>query len=131
MAEYIEREALVRLFEERYDSANFQVLTRNATKAKAIHQGIATGVNWGRNTIMEAPAADVVEVVHGHWNIRCDSHHDTWTGETDEEFYLECSECKRKVWDVNQMAAMNGDYLKLIADFPYCHCGAIMVSGGD
>ena len=62
----------------------------------------------------------------GHWDIRCDYHVDDVTREADESFYLECSECKRKVWDVNQMAAMNGEYRKLIEQYPYCHCGCKM-----
>ena len=62
----------------------------------------------------------------GHWDIRCDYCVDVVTREADESFYLECSECKRKVWDVNQMAAMNGEYRKLIEQYPYCHCGCKM-----
>lgn len=62
----------------------------------------------------------------GHWDIRCDYHVDSITREANEDFYLECSECKRKVWDVDQMAAMNGEYRKLIEQYPYCHCGAKM-----
>ena len=62
----------------------------------------------------------------GHWNIRCYSTYDSYTGETDEDFYLECSECKREVRDVDQMAAMGGDYRSLIEQYPYCHCGCKM-----
>ena len=62
----------------------------------------------------------------GHWDIRCDYCVDVVTREADESFYLECSECKRKVWNVNQMAAMNGEYRKLIEQYPYCHCGCKM-----
>lgn len=62
----------------------------------------------------------------GHWNIRCHSTYDSWTQETDEEFYLECSECKREVWNIDQSAAMGGEYRKLVEQYPYCHCGCKM-----
>lgn len=105
MAEYIEREALLAA----YDKA---------------HKGPPGGA---RKLMEEAPAVDVEPVKRGQWSIRCDPHTDTYTGETDEEYYLECSECKRKVWDVSQDAIIKGDYRKAIADFPYCHCGAKML----
>jgi hypothetical protein len=80
-----------------------------------------------REQLAEAePTVDAAPVVHGHWNIRCESHQDSVTGEVDEEFYLECSECRRKVWDVSQDAIISGQYGKALSDFPYCHCGAKM-----
>lgn len=60
------------------------------------------------------------------WEIHCRSTYDSWTQETDEEFYLECSECKRQVWDVDYMAVQNDDRQKLIEKYPYCHCGCKM-----
>ena len=62
----------------------------------------------------------------GHWNIRHYSIYDSWTGKEDEEFYLECSECRREVRDIDQASAMSGDYRKLIEQYPYCHCGCKM-----
>ncbi len=62
----------------------------------------------------------------GRWEIHCLSNYDSWTQETDENFYLECSECKRQVWDVDQIAAMNSNCQKLIEKYPYCHCGCKM-----
>ena len=106
MAEYIEREAV------------------KAAVRKRLNNALIIG--WLISIVNEVPAADVVPVVHGRWSIRCETHRDTHTGEVDEEFYLECSECKRKVWDVSQDAIIMGDYRKAIADFPYCHCGARM-----
>lgn len=77
--------------------------------------------------ITHAPTIDPESLrPKGRWDIRCDYHVDDVTREADESFYLECSECKRKVWDVNQMAAMNGEYRKLIEQYPYCHCGCKM-----
>lgn len=111
VAEYIEREAMIKRLEV----------------TPILRCGIPTQVRDGVIDLVEKQsAADVAPVVHGHWNIRCETHHDTYTGETDENFYIECSECRRKVWDVDQMAAMNGEYRRLIADYPHCHCGARM-----
>lgn len=62
----------------------------------------------------------------GRWEIHCRTTYDSWTRETDEEFYLECSECKRQVWDVDYMAVQNDDIQKLIEKYPYCHCGCKM-----
>ena len=62
MAEYIEREALIALFNERYDTAFVQERTR---ENKEHWHGVCAGLNWGRNTITDAPTADVVEVRHG------------------------------------------------------------------
>lgn len=61
----------------------------------------------------------------GHWSLRCDARKG-YMDEVDEVFYLECSECRREVWDINQDAVMKGDWLKLTEPFPYCHCGAKM-----
>lgn len=61
----------------------------------------------------------------GNWSLRCEAqkgHMD----EVDEVFYLECSECRRKVWDISQDDALKGNWAKLIEPFPYCHCGAKM-----
>lgn len=61
----------------------------------------------------------------GNWSLRCDARKG-YMDEVDEVFYLECSECRRKVWDINQGDAMMGNWEKLIEPFPYCHCGAKM-----
>lgn len=61
----------------------------------------------------------------GNWSLRCDVRKG-YMDEVDEVFYLECSECKRKVWDINQSDAMAGNWVKLIEPFPFCHCGAKM-----
>lgn len=81
--------------------------------------------------IEKAPTVDAVEVVHGNWNIRCETHRDNHTGEVDEDFYLECSECRRKVWDVSQSDVLLGRYGKICNDYPYCLCGAKMVGGAE
>lgn len=65
----------------------------------------------------------------GHWNIRSSRdilHRDVMF----ELFLIECSECKRKVLEgVDQEAARNGEYRKLVEQFPYCHCGCKMMEG--
>ena len=85
------------------------------------------GIYSMEKLIIDAPIIDPESLrPKAHWDIRCDYHVDTVTREVDESFYLECSECKRKVWDINQMAAMNGEYWNLIEQYPYCHCGCKM-----
>lgn len=64
----------------------------------------------------------------GNWSLRCEpriSH----LKEVDECFYLECSECHRLVWDINQSHALTGQWKKIIEKYPYCHCGAKMNGG--
>ena len=67
---------------------------------------------------------------HGQWEVKSESQQ-LYCGEYDETFYLECSECKRKVWDISQTKAMFGEHEKIFADYPYCHCGAKMDGGVD
>lgn len=76
--------------------------------------------------VQEIPASDVSPVRHGNWSLRCDVHRDNVTGEVDEDYYLECSECKRKVFDISQDAVICGRWADVVKDFPYCHCGAKM-----
>ena len=56
----IDADALKALFDERYDHAFMQMHTRPNI---AHWEGYSIGVNWGRNTIVDAPAVDAVEVV--------------------------------------------------------------------
>ena len=60
----IDANALKAIFDERYDTAFVQERTR---ENKEHWNGYCTGVNWGRNTIADAPTVDAVEVVHGRW----------------------------------------------------------------
>lgn len=96
-------------------------------KAYCGHIELANGICKAVGRIDLAPTIDPESLrPKGHWNIRCESHRDNWTGEVDEEFYLECSECKRQVWDIDYMAAQNDDHQKFIERYPYCHCGCKM-----
>ena len=81
--------------------------------------------------VKRAPTIDAVPVVHGRWAVKCESHLDQASGEFDEDYYIECSECGRKVWDISQDSALFGDWQKIFNDFPYCHCGAKMDGGND
>lgn len=66
--EYIERGALIRLFDERYITAIVQQKHDDVSEDHKKHwKGVQSGTNWCRNTVLEAPAADVVGVVHGEW----------------------------------------------------------------
>lgn len=58
--EYIEKRALKPLFDERFHTAFIQEKTRENPE---YWRGVCAGVNWGLNTLYDAPAADVVEVV--------------------------------------------------------------------
>ena len=60
----IDADALKALFDERYDEVFVQEHTRHN---KQFWNGLFAGVNWGRNTIADAPTVDAVEVVHGRW----------------------------------------------------------------
>lgn len=64
----------------------------------------------------------------GNWSLRCDTRKG-YMDEVDEVFYLECSECRRHVWDIDQMVALSGNWKKLVNQYPYCHCGAKMNGG--
>jgi hypothetical protein len=77
-------------------------------------------------TLETIPTVDADPVVHGHWNVGVESHQDFVTGEVDEQFYLECSKCRRRVWGISQDALISGRDDTVVSNFPYCHCGAKM-----
>lgn len=104
---------------------------------EALYWGVVTDADGGRWVpVQEAVLLELIEKEKangreslrpkGRWEIHCRTTYDSWTRETDEEFYLECSECKRQVWDVDYMAVQNDDIQKLIEKYPYCHCGCKM-----
>lgn len=94
--EWVERKALVEEIREaqrRLESCDDIEWERN----KPYFKGLA----WAHRIVLDAPAADVVEVVHAHW---IDRDEKTW-----------CSNCD----------ASNKQYKP-----PYCpHCGAKMDGG--
>ena len=96
MAEYIEREPILKFIE---DGLN------NPDKLKAFgHDAIEI-----MTEVQYAPAADVAPVVHGLWKRR---------GDTKDETIYECSKCYRRV------KVPHGISKERWA--PYCHCGAKM-----
>ena len=114
MAEYIEREAFRKMLVDRQITTNFfRPLERH-------EDGCIIEM------LDETPAADVAPVVHGRWKVKCESHQCFVSGEYDEDYYIECSECGRKVWDISQDAAVLGNWEKISKQYPYCHCGAKM-----
>ena len=94
------------LFDERYDDAFMQSHTRPNI---AYWEGYSCGVNWGRNTIAEAPTVDPVEVVHGRW---------IETFSMAPEY--NCSECGQTY-----------EWFE-VSEAHYCpHCGAKMYGDGN
>ena len=80
MAEYIEREAAVKVA-EKYGLANGSALGR--------HTGLADCI---ASEIADIPAADVAPVVHGRWVCV----------DTDTEQFFLCNRCKKKeYWESN------------------------------
>lgn len=80
MAEYIEREAAVKVA-EKYGLANGSALGR--------HTGLADCI---ASEIADIPAADVDPVVHGRWVCV----------DTDTEQFFLCNRCKKKeYWESN------------------------------
>lgn len=57
----IDADALKQVIEDRYESARLQVLIRR--NGKTIHEGIAIGMNFARNAIIDQAAVDAVQVV--------------------------------------------------------------------
>lgn len=70
--------------------------------------------------------AEVNQVRHGRWYLRCSYIRDYGTGEQEETYYLECSRCHRKIFGIDQFAAMRGDLRKVIKPYTRCKCGANM-----
>lgn len=101
MAEYIEREALLKRLKFKVETDT----TYNHLKQRGLESAMAQ--------VRKAPTADVVEVVHGKW-IPCDP-------DSDVRFY--CSECGTEIstsWDYDCDEMWNG-----------CpHCLARMDGGG-
>ena len=92
MAEYIEREALI----AEYDR---------------VHEGEPGGA---RKLMVDAPAADVVEVRHGGWVFEF-----AFSGHS----LYRCSVCGRQESLLTKEST--AEY------FPYCHCGAKMDGKGE
>lgn len=60
MARVVDVDVLKSLFRDRYDRAFMQMHSR---AEREYWDGVCSGVNWGLNTIIDAPTADAVPVV--------------------------------------------------------------------
>ena len=106
--EYIERGALISILDAKSEMA--------MGTPKAVFASVSKMVEL-------LPAADVVEVRHGEWDIKSRS----WRmiDDYDEEIYVECPFCKRTFYVPYEL-----DDEKALAyareNYPYCHCGAKM-----
>lgn len=118
MAEYIEREALIKAVAES--------LKNNPHKDAKVSVNHITEHQYFAKLIERQPAADVAPVVHGNWSLRGDREENPELAEILETFYLECSVCRRKVTDIDQGKAWTDQWMELIRPYPYCHCGAKM-----
>ena len=99
----IDADALSALFDERNSDTFIQYKTR---ENKDYWWGVNSGINWGTNTITDAPTVDAVPVVHGRWI------------ETEEGTI--CSECNKHPFE-------DGEYAIANYKSNYCpNCGADM-----
>ena len=78
------------------------------------------------HNIENEPTADVVEVKHGEWQLKSETHR--YLEEIDEEFYVECPFCHRVYhipfeFEDEKML----EYAR--KNYPYCNCGAKMDGG--
>ena len=110
MSRYIDADAALRKLDDFYITALIQQKHDDVPEDYKKHwKGTASGINYSRNTIIETPTADVVEVRHGHWIERIEKP--DWL-EDDVEVYYDCSECGTSHWSIMP---------------PYCpECGAKM-----
>ena len=98
------------------------------TVSKYPSSEIARGVRLGIGNVMlelaKIPAADVVEVVHGEWEIKSELYR-MMEDDFDEQLYVECPYCKRRFY---VPSAFDDEEIFEYAreNYPYCHCGAKM-----
>ena len=100
--EYVEREAISEGIRKYY--------YKNPPNS-SYQEGFDYGLDKAQRVILDAPAADVVEVRHGKW---IQPH---WKN---SNYCCNCSECGREAMHADYQWDKNGIY-------PLCpHCGAIM-----
>ena len=81
------------------------------------------GVQFILEKLDALPTADVVEVKHGEWELKSEIHH--FFDDVDEEFYVECSLCKRTFYVPFELEEEKMlEYAR--KNYPYCNCGAKM-----
>lgn len=118
MAEYIEREALLKTISELMEKEKEQKYINSAHYAiRFLHVLI-------QNTL----AADVQEVRHGEWILKSELH--PLFDDVDEKFYVECPFCRRTFYVRFELT--EADMLKYAKEkYPYCNCGAKMNGKGS
>ena len=78
--------------------------------------------------LKNAPAADVVPVVHGRWIIKSETQR--MLDDFDEEFYIECPLCGRTFYIPFEFD--DGKMLTYAKEkYPYCNCGVKMDGGNE
>lgn len=94
MAEYIEREALLKEIDERISNLAFCSPYQNETHV------VIEGMERARDSVEDAPAADVAPVVHGRWarypNTTLTRRFCScceWDGSEWVQFYAYCPRC--------------------------------------
>lgn len=108
MAEYIEREALqAALVRKRCGVAN-----------QRYTEGWNDCLLRVKSMVSKAPAADVAPVVYGRWKLL---RKGDWTS------VFVCSVCGRRE-KIAESESYNSQ-LKMLREYPYCHCGARMDGG--
>ena len=116
MAEYIEREAISEEIRKYYykNPPNF-----------SYGEGFDRGLDRAQRAILNAPAADVVEVRHGKWIFGKDLPY-SWGQIPKNKYHLYCSECLEQAFNRSEDNDPDFD-----VDTSYCpNCGAKM-DGGD
>lgn len=144
--EYIERGmvdiVLSRMLRREKTTANKQLILKVMTEIRTIHSADIPHVvrcEFCKHCLEESdhaeirhiktiPVADVVEVVHGEWEIKSEIH--KMFDDVDEELYVECPFCKRTFWVPYEF-----EDEKILAyareHYPYCNCGAKMDGATD
>ena len=116
MTEYIEREAISEEIRKYYykNPPNF-----------SYGEGFDRGLDRAQRAILDAPAADVAEVVHGQWMFGKDLPY-SWGQIPKNKYHLYCSECLEQAFNRSEDNDPDFD-----VDTSYCpNCGATM-DGGD
>ena len=118
MAEYIEREALLR------DISESVVVTVRHGKPSPELRGVSKVID----RIKSVPTADVAEVRHGVWLWDVETHGDPMYG-VDEDFGYRCSGCE--IW-ADEWGVDGDIYEEPPTRLHYCpNCGAKMDGKGD
>lgn len=104
MRRLIDADALKQAIEDRYESARLQVLIRR--NGKTIHEGIAIGLNFARNAIIDQPTVEDVQVVRCK---DCKYMRERHYENPGEEPYIKCA-CESKYGLTERYMVNEWDY---------------------